>query len=120
MVDRAADPHPAALTIRPAPAAHPEKAGRDLSIPPAWFVEWVSAGIGPTPSHRGVAKTTTLSTTSQEYTELVCGMNLELMRGLAGALTSDVLEPHLDLAPGRCCVRLRTRPLTGDQAARTS
>jgi predicted ArsR family transcriptional regulator len=36
---------------------------------------------------------------AQEYTELVCGMNLELMNGLV-----DGLDP----APGRCCVRLRT------------
>jgi predicted ArsR family transcriptional regulator len=45
---------------------------------------------------------------AQEYTELVCGMNLELMRGVADALDPIRFEPCLDPAPGRCCVRLLT------------
>jgi predicted ArsR family transcriptional regulator len=45
---------------------------------------------------------------AQEYTELVCGMNLELMNGLVDGLERAPLEPVLDPAPGRCCVRLRT------------
>lgn len=45
---------------------------------------------------------------AQEYTELVCGMNLELMHGLADGLDPATLEPRLDPAPGRCCVRLQT------------
>jgi Predicted transcriptional regulator len=44
---------------------------------------------------------------AQEYTELVCGMNLELMNGLVDGLERSALEPFLDPAPGRCCVRLR-------------
>jgi predicted ArsR family transcriptional regulator len=44
---------------------------------------------------------------AQEYTELVCGMNLELMTGLVDGLERSALEPLLDPAPGRCCVRLR-------------
>ena len=43
---------------------------------------------------------------AQEYTDLVCGMNLDLMHGLADALDGQALEPCLDPAPGRCCVRL--------------
>lgn len=45
---------------------------------------------------------------AQEYTTLVCGMNLELMNGLADGLELANLEPRLDPAPGRCCVRLET------------
>ena len=45
-------------------------------------------------------------TLAQEYTELVCGMNLDLMHGLADALDEQAFEPCLDPAPGRCCVRL--------------
>jgi predicted ArsR family transcriptional regulator len=47
---------------------------------------------------------------AQEYTDLVCGMNLDLMHGLADALDAQAFEPCLDPAPGRCCVRLRTAP----------
>jgi predicted ArsR family transcriptional regulator len=43
---------------------------------------------------------------AQEYTDLVCGMNLDLMHGLADVLDKQPLEPCLDPAPGRCCVRL--------------
>ncbi len=49
---------------------------------------------------------------AQEYTALVCGMNLELMNGLAAGLGLATLAPRLDPAPGRCCVRLGTS--TGD------
>lgn len=45
---------------------------------------------------------------AQEYTELVCGMNLELMQGMADGLGDDTFAPRLDPAPGRCCVRLDT------------
>lgn len=40
---------------------------------------------------------------AQRHTELVCGMNLALMSGLAEA-TDDGPRPRLDPAPGRCCV----------------
>ena len=43
---------------------------------------------------------------AREHTEVVCGMNLAMLSGLVEALDSDV-QPHLDPAPGRCCVALR-------------
>jgi predicted ArsR family transcriptional regulator len=43
---------------------------------------------------------------AQEYTELVCGMNLELMNGLVSGVGGPIVDPVLDPAPGRCCVRL--------------
>jgi predicted ArsR family transcriptional regulator len=44
---------------------------------------------------------------ARDYTDLVCGMNLELMQGLADELGNPPFVPCLDPAPGRCCVRLR-------------
>jgi predicted ArsR family transcriptional regulator len=43
---------------------------------------------------------------AQEYTELVCGMNLDLMNGLVEGLERAPFTACLDPAPGRCCVRL--------------
>jgi predicted ArsR family transcriptional regulator len=46
---------------------------------------------------------------AREYTELVCGLNLHLLRGMtdgAGAPYRPVLDP----AAGRCCVRLPAVP----------
>ncbi len=40
---------------------------------------------------------------AREHTELICGMNLALLRGLAAAL-GHAGRPRLDPAPGRCCV----------------
>ncbi len=40
-----------------------------------------------------------------QYTELVCGLNLHLLRGMA-ASTAAPYTMVLDPAPGRCCVRL--------------
>jgi predicted ArsR family transcriptional regulator len=42
-----------------------------------------------------------------EHRDLVCGMNLDLLRGLADGMGRDDLEVRLDPEPGRCCVRLR-------------
>jgi predicted ArsR family transcriptional regulator len=42
--------------------------------------------------------------------ELVCGMNLDLLCGMAEAVGDDVLTARLEPSDGRCCVRLDTRP----------
>jgi predicted ArsR family transcriptional regulator len=47
---------------------------------------------------------------AQDYTDLVCGMNLSLMDGLVDTLQHPDLDPHLEPAPGRCCVLLSRRP----------
>lgn len=46
---------------------------------------------------------------ADEDTELVCGMNYELLKGLTGGLGAHNTEVRLDPAPGRCCVTLATR-----------
>jgi predicted ArsR family transcriptional regulator len=41
-----------------------------------------------------------------EQRELVCGMNLDLLSGMADAVGDDVLNARLQPADDRCCVRL--------------
>lgn len=43
---------------------------------------------------------------ARDYTDLVCGMNLDLLRGLVGGLQTTRLEARLDPAPDRCCVTI--------------
>jgi predicted ArsR family transcriptional regulator len=44
---------------------------------------------------------------AQDYTDLVCGMNLDLINGLLTGLQPANLQALLDPAPGRCCVTVR-------------
>jgi predicted ArsR family transcriptional regulator len=44
---------------------------------------------------------------AEDHTDLVCGMNLELMAGLLDGLERPTLVAHLEPAPGRCCVGRR-------------
>ncbi|HEX8860918.1 MAG TPA: helix-turn-helix domain-containing protein [Actinomycetes bacterium] len=46
---------------------------------------------------------------AKDSTELVCGMNLDLIGGLLDGLNEAKLEARLDPAPGRCCVVVRPR-----------
>jgi predicted ArsR family transcriptional regulator len=45
---------------------------------------------------------------AQEFTELVCGMNLHLMEGLVYGLEWSALSARHDPGADRCCVRLCT------------
>lgn len=48
---------------------------------------------------------------AQDYTNLVCGINLDLVGGLLGALDDTAWQANLDPAPDRCCVTItRTKP----------
>ncbi|HEX8769234.1 MAG TPA: transcriptional regulator, partial [Acidimicrobiales bacterium] len=47
---------------------------------------------------------------SRDYTDLVCGMNLQLLAGMVAGLGHAGLEAYLDPAPGRCCVLLGAPP----------
>jgi predicted ArsR family transcriptional regulator len=51
-------------------------------------------------------------TLARQHTELVCGMNLSLLKGLLRGLGHSRLSAHLDPAPDRCCVRLDQSPPT--------
>jgi predicted ArsR family transcriptional regulator len=46
---------------------------------------------------------------AQRHPEVVCDMNLSLVRGLLGGLGTSDREAVLEPAPGRCCVALRRR-----------
>jgi predicted ArsR family transcriptional regulator len=39
-----------------------------------------------------------------DYTQLVCGMNLDLIGGLLDAACPGALSARLNPGPGRCCV----------------
>lgn len=43
---------------------------------------------------------------AQDYSALVCGMNLDLITGLTEELEGAGLQARLDPHPGECCVRL--------------
>jgi len=45
-------------------------------------------------------------TLAREHTELVCGMNLQLLDGLLDGADARELVACLQPSPGRCCVRL--------------
>jgi len=47
---------------------------------------------------------------AQDYTDLICGMNLDLIDGLLTGLEGTGLEARLGPAPGRCCVTVRRQP----------
>jgi predicted ArsR family transcriptional regulator len=53
---------------------------------------------------------------AQEYRDLVCGMNLALMTGLAEELEGAGLQARLDPHPGECCVRLIRHTSPGEHA----
>jgi predicted ArsR family transcriptional regulator len=44
---------------------------------------------------------------AQQFTALVCGMNVQLLRGVADGAGDSSYLAELDPGPGRCCVRLR-------------
>ena len=46
-------------------------------------------------------------TLAQQFTDLVCGMNLHLMEGVRSAFDvgDDELQPRLEPEPGQCCVK---------------
>ena len=46
---------------------------------------------------------------AEQYRDLVCGMNLAIMNGLAEELADSGLEARLDPQPGMCCVRLTSQ-----------
>ena len=47
---------------------------------------------------------------AQTYTELVCGMNLDLIDGVLGRLCPGRLQARLDPGPDHCCVAISTMP----------
>jgi predicted ArsR family transcriptional regulator len=109
---------PVAATLRTAAHATGERMGQQaaqLAGGGAGADELVAAACGLLEDEgyepRAAAGQITLSNCpfhglATEYTELVCGMNLHLMRGLVENLGDEGLQARLDPAAGRCCVTL--------------
>jgi predicted ArsR family transcriptional regulator len=53
---------------------------------------------------------------AQDYTDIVCGMNLHLVTGILDGLAPTGLTAHLDPMPHRCCVQLRATSGDGTDA----
>ena len=53
---------------------------------------------------------------AREHTELVCGMNLDLLTGMLETCDSAGMRARLDPAPRRCCVTLDRRRTTHPNA----
>jgi len=52
---------------------------------------------------------------AEDYRDLVCGMNLDLIRGLLDKCGPDGPRARLDPGPDRCCVTLDRQPTAGRQ-----
>jgi predicted ArsR family transcriptional regulator len=50
---------------------------------------------------------------AQDFTDLVCGMNLHLIEGIVDGLGDTSLVARLEPTPGVCCVRLTRSPEHG-------
>ena len=57
---------------------------------------------------------------AREHTELVCGMNLDLLSGMLDTCDSGGMRARLDPAPGRCCVTLDRRRTTTSSTRQAS
>lgn len=57
---------------------------------------------------------------AREHTELVCGMNLDLLGGLVETCARGDLSARLDPAPGRCCVTLSSGQKAGTSSRRAT
>ena len=64
-------------------------------------------GYEPVPEDSGLAlDNCPFDRMAKEHTELVCGLNLEYVDGIATGLGCQGLEVDLAPSPGRCCVRV--------------
>ncbi|MEU4216930.1 helix-turn-helix domain-containing protein [Actinoplanes sp. NPDC026623] len=59
-------------------------------------------------SHEIVLANCPFHSLAKDYTELVCGINLDLICGVLDAVDPGGLCARLDPAPGRCCVTIAT------------
>jgi predicted ArsR family transcriptional regulator len=68
------------------------------------------AGYEPLPPDRGsdavVLRNCPFHRLARQFTELVCAVNLRLVRGMADGAGDSFYRAELDPGPGRCCVRL--------------
>ena len=69
-----------------------------------------STGYEPRPDNEGlVLANCPFHALAREHTELVCGMNLDIIEAMVDRLPGRTLEARLEPAPDRCCVRICQR-----------
>jgi predicted ArsR family transcriptional regulator len=74
-------------------------------------VAGVLAGLGFEPRVDGdlLLKNCPFDRLAADHAQLVCGMNLAFVEAVTAGLGCTTVEPGLDPAPDRCCVRVRGR-----------
>lgn len=82
--------------------------GRELGADAAGDLTAVLRRRGYEPYREGAVlrlRNCPFHTVARDHVDLVCGMNLAIMRGLVSAFSDDTgVHPVLDPAPDRCCV----------------
>jgi predicted ArsR family transcriptional regulator len=90
-----------------------ETAGPEPVADPRPAVSEVLAGHGYEPRAAGggiLLANCPFHSLARDYTELVCGMNLDLIVGVLDRLCPGRLTAHLNPGPGRCCVTISDDP----------
>jgi predicted ArsR family transcriptional regulator len=121
ITDAERDAVPVAHTLRRAV----RKAGRDLghtahksitgdaspsSLRDAAIEVLEEAGFEPRSDSSGVTLANCpFDSLARDFSDLACGMNLDLMKGFVVGLGGAELDARLDPGPGRCCVRLQCK-----------
>ncbi len=76
----------------------------------------LAAGLRPhgyeprTDRERMVLENCPFDKVAADHTALVCGLNLDLVQGMASALRCEDMHVSLEPSPGRCCVSARRAP----------
>jgi predicted ArsR family transcriptional regulator len=90
--------HRMADTAERRPAAEPRQAVGDVLARHGYEPRSTAAGI--------VLANCPFHSLARDYTDLVCGMNLDLIEGVLDRVCPGRMAARLDPAPGRCCVTI--------------
>lgn len=96
--------------VREAVAAAAERAGRELADRGTDLPSTLTAGgYEPVagPDDEIVLRNCPFRHLAQQHTELVCGLNLALVRGLLASRHTDPERARLSPTPDRCCVTIQ-------------
>jgi len=110
----------AARALRAAAGRLGRAAGRESSAEPDGLPELLAAR-GYEPYEDGAAlrlRNCPFHAAARQHPEVVCEMNLALLRGLLDGRGGDDAEAVLEPAPGRCCVAIRNAGRAGPHTGR--